>query len=303
MRNNWDYCTLFFPRLASTHHSVSSFVLPNWRQVEKKKGSASPTPFCLFWFCFFPLVQHWGWKTGRERRRGNTTSPNIQMTLPLLAHTLHAGMCAFLALSCVVSVSQAIVLEGTVNSGDSYTLLGRFAFSQTKNLLNRVEFEISRPLAYENFAVGLYFDDWEEFQQYNADSTCIEKIGFATRLVCTTKDKASCPSIPAATYLNPFDNFQAGFDDDGNEIMSGTVAHDFSAPKEVEWIWVTLANCNQRACDGTFPNMSSSLCLTNRAVGGTWLSFSCVVVAPRIQQSMRCSLAEHYVQNHNAQCC
>lgn len=154
---------------------------------------------------------------------------------------------------CCCDRSRAIIFEGSLNTGDSFALVGRFAFGVAPTdsaILNQVTIETTHPLAYENLVIGLYFDDWETWQAYNQDNTCIEKISFATRLLCTTNPSERCPDGDnvLSTGWTETDRFISS---DGVNMTSGSANYAFSANNEVEWFWIVLANCNARACSGT----------------------------------------------------
>ena len=84
-------------------------------------------------------------------------------------------------------------------TGDSFTLVGRFAFnvarSNSQNI-NRVTISTTAPLAYEYLFVGFYYENWETWQDVQPESTCIEKISYATHLVCTNSNAANCARLP-----------------------------------------------------------------------------------------------------------
>ena len=165
----------------------------------------------------------------------------------------------WLFLFLTVASVQATKFTGSLNTGESYTLIGRFAFNKAPDdspLQNKVTISVTNPSLYKYFVVGLYFENWETWSQYTTDSTCVEKISFATRLVCTT-EKENCPTLPLdedgnSIVIQPDSWSQSMFVEDDINMTTGDSAFDFTANYEVEWFWIVLANCNVEACNGMF---------------------------------------------------
>jgi len=163
-----------------------------------------------------------------------------------------------LLVASAVPFCSAAVFSGSLNTGDSFALVGRFAFSLAEggenNLRNQIDLDLTFPTNYDNFVVGLYFENWENWEQYNAESTCIEKISFATKLVCTTENSDDCPTLPLNVDGSSKMLMPGAFESIGNvngvNKTTGSTFFSFVNSNEIEWIWVVLANCNPRACSG-----------------------------------------------------
>ena len=150
---------------------------------------------------------------------------------------------------------DAVVFSGKLFVGDSYVLVGRFPFTVApgdSDALNRITFDITAPTRYENLVIGLYYENWDRWQEISPESTCVEKLSYATNVLCTNANQSRCPQEPrndagTSKVLQPSD-WEPDIHSDGT--FSASADFKFANNFEVEWFWVTLANCNVRACQG-----------------------------------------------------
>ncbi len=167
--------------------------------------------------------------------------------------TLRGGGCylatlaavAALYLLAVAGTCDAVVFKGTLNTGDSFSLLGRFALNTGGD--NRVIFRVEKLTNYENLMYAIYYAGWDEWQSISDDETCVAKLGVADTLLCTNKDAFTCPTVPNIVRRPVWapDLLLNG------TVTSGEAVFIFDVSQQVTWVWVALANCNARACDGT----------------------------------------------------
>eukprot|EP00750_Incisomonas_marina_P028586 INCI6777.2.p1 GENE.INCI6777.2~~INCI6777.2.p1 ORF type:complete len:519 (+),score=85.47 INCI6777.2:228-1784(+) len=162
------------------------------------------------------------------------------------------GLCALAVFAPSV---DAVVFSGKLYVGDSYLLVGRFPFTVApgdSDALNRITFDITAPTRYENLVIGLYYENWDRWQEISPESTCVEKLSYATNVLCTNANQSRCPEEPtneagSTKVLKPSD-WEPDIHEDGT--FSASANFQFANNFEVEWFWVTLANCNVRACQG-----------------------------------------------------
>lgn len=148
---------------------------------------------------------------------------------------------------------HGLTVTGTLNTGSSFSLVGRFTYSQVSQDApspNVLIAKIEAPAKYENLVGAFYFSDWEGWTSLNTQFSCVNKIDAASALMCAT-NRSNCPTTPYARYPKDADDPEY-FLKDNIEMISVNIKFDFTANNEVEYFWAALANCNVRACKGKY---------------------------------------------------
>ena len=161
-----------------------------------------------------------------------------------------------------------MVFQGSLNTGESFKLLGRFAFNgMSFDALNEniISVSLDNPLAYENLVIAMYYDDWDTFSQYYDDQICVNKLSYASLLLCTTPTKEQCPTVPVASDGSSIIKYPPSWEtstyttDSGQQMVHGESPFSFQSTG-IKWFWFAIANCNMRACSGEFVLLPTCCC-------------------------------------------